>query len=287
MVQLYILDKTNMEILFSDSFDKKKSSLSPEYVNFVFSFYKDSLKYDELKGLEALYFKDKKFLLLEKHAFVFILLVSSNSDDELAKSQLYFLMNMFLNAFGIQDDDSAISFIEEIKTHRDHSTLSPYISQTFEIKKIIDLHLKQIEFRNFLEVWINIINSIIASLKSLPDFSKKEEQDKGANINVKVFVSKLKKLIEEKASSLFEIIEISDDNEFCLKENINFSKFYLEKIKTDMISLLDSTFNSIVDIFGEKSLSYVSKYVKSVMLLEWRRVNSLDVSRELIKICWR
>ncbi|MHA1304633.1 MAG: hypothetical protein ACTSPI_13125 [Candidatus Heimdallarchaeaceae archaeon] len=262
---------------------KKEIVLTQDQLALILDFYKTILKNKKLLGIKSIIFKQSKVFFKEKYSFLFMLITTVDSQDELAYSQLHFLMNLFLHAFDVYDEKSANDLIKELECMERPFTVSTSISHAFELKEIIDSHLDEIEVRNFIEVFANIFNALWVGVINYVTQLSSKNCDK---ILEKCIIM-LKEKIKSSYSTFFTIFNLTIDG-FSPKDDIILEKLKLLTIEKDFFYLLEHMLDYLEEEYGCKALQNIISFkLKDALLEEWRRMNSLSMTKKIIDICWR
>ena len=166
MIGFYIVNKDEMEVLFCRPHTiQEEDKAVDDIVRFLLKFYSETEKHPSLDDLQVLKFGNTKILFKHRYSFLFVLLSPPNYSTEMVSSQLFFFMKLFLNAFEITDEASSTEFLKELEGIR-RREVSESLSHSFLLWNVLDLHIEDIDKRNLVEVFENILNSIWMGTKS-------------------------------------------------------------------------------------------------------------------------
>ncbi|MHA1115550.1 MAG: hypothetical protein ACTSRR_00940 [Candidatus Heimdallarchaeaceae archaeon] len=282
MVNFYILNKNNYDTIFTDTPNSENLILKPDQFAELLKFIKMG-EQRELGPLREIIFKKTIVLVEKKYDFIFVL-ISQEQKEGMAYSQLFFLMNLFLYSFDIYDKETAKNFLDEIKQVKKPLSPSMVISEVFKVNAIISNHIKDIEFRNLLEIFENIINSVCSGIKKVV-----EDQSKRKKIN-QLLRNDVNKLINDykKIDELF----FFDKEGFFIRDEVNST----EITEIEDYSQIKETFLNFISEFVDITSKYfepeqfrelINTNTKPLILDDWRRLSSINIERKLIEIFWR
>jgi len=282
LVNFYILNKNNYDTIFTDTPNSENLILKPDQFAELLKFIKMG-EQRELGPLREIIFKKTIVLVEKKYDFIFVL-ISQEQKEGMAYSQLFFLMNLFLYSFDIYDKETAKNFLDEIKQVKKPLSPSMVISEVFKVNAIISNHIKDIEFRNLLEIFENIINSVCSGIKKVV-----EDQSKRKKIN-QLLRNDVNKLINDykKIDELF----FFDKEGFFIRDEVNST----EITEIEDYSQIKETFLNFISEFVDITSKYfepeqfrelINTNTKPLILDDWRRLSSINIERKLIEIFWR
>ncbi|UJG40251.1 MAG: hypothetical protein K9W45_10475 [Candidatus Heimdallarchaeum aukensis] len=282
MVNFYILNKNNYDTIFTDTPNSENLILKPDQFAELLKFIKMG-EQRELGPLREIIFKKTIVLVEKKYDFIFVL-ISQEQKEGMAYSQLFFLMNLFLYSFDIYDKETAKNFLDEIKQVKKPLSPSMVISEVFKVNAIISNHIKDIEFRNLLEIFENIINSVCSGIQKVV-----EDQSKRKKIN-QLLRNDVNKLINDykKIDELF----FFDKEGFFIRDEVNST----EITEIEDYSQIKETFLNFISEFVDITSKYfepeqfrelINTNTKPLILDDWRRLSSINIERKLIEIFWR
>ncbi|MHA1864978.1 MAG: hypothetical protein ACTSVB_06855 [Candidatus Heimdallarchaeaceae archaeon] len=282
MVNFYILNKNNYNTVFTDTPNSENLILKPEHFSELLEFIKMG-EQRELGQLREVIFKKTTVLIEEKHNFIFVL-ISQEQKEGIAYSQLFFLMNLFLYSFDIYNKETAKNFLDEIKQVKKPLSPSMVISEVFKVNSIISNHVKDIEFRNLLEIFENIINSLCTGIKKATKSQSNEEE---INQLLRIDVNKLLDDYKEIDKLFF-----FDKEGFFIKDELNSIQITEIENYSQMKEIFLNFTSELVDIIRkyfspEQFRELINKNTKPLILDEWRRLSSINIERKLVEIFWR
>ncbi|UJG42966.1 MAG: hypothetical protein K9W46_11390 [Candidatus Heimdallarchaeum endolithica] len=282
MANFYILNKNNYDTIFTDTPNSENLILKPEHFSGLLEFIKMG-EQRELGQLREVIFKKTTVLIEEKYDFIFVL-ISQEQKEGIAYSQLFFLMNLFLYSFDIYDKETAKNFLDEIKLVKKPLSPSMVISEVFKVNSIISNHVKDIEFRNLLEIFENIINSLCTGIKKATKSQSNEEE---INQLLRIDVNKLINDYKEIDKLFF-----FNKEGFFIKDELNSIQITEIENCSQMKEIFLNFTSELVDIIRkyfspEQFRELINKNTKPLILDEWRRLSSINIERKLVEIFWR
>ncbi len=279
----YIINKEKMEILFCRPLSVKADEAEVDsIVKTLLDFYIQSDEQPLLKDLQVLRFAKSKVVFMSKYSFLFILLSPQNYSTEMISSQLFFFMKLFLNAFEIKDEKSANEFLHELEGIK-RREISESLSHSFMLWNVLDLHVEDIDKRNLIEVFENILNSLWLGIRlyHVENESKLPadylQEIKNATNN---YLEKNSYLIKEKFT-----LEEDEGFSFC---DIDIQRGTTVEIKREFMLLLKEIVDLIDDKIGTKDLRQIlSSKTPSTVKVEWERMMGLGILQDVLNIVWR
>jgi hypothetical protein len=279
----YIINKEKMDILFCRPLSVKADETEVDsIVKTLLEFYVQSEEQPLLKDLQVLRFSKSKVVFMSKYSFLFILLSPSNYSTEMISSQLFFFMKLFLNAFEIKDENSANEFLSELEGVK-RREISESLSHSFMLWNVLDLHVEDIDKRNLIEVYENILNSIWIGIRL---YLVENETKITANYLQEVkktmddYLKKNTYLIKEKFT-----LEEEEGFSFC---DIDIQRGTTVEIKREFLMLLKEIVDLLKDKIGEKELRQIlASKTPSIIKVEWERMMGLGILQDVLNIVWR
>lgn len=283
MIGFYIVNKEEMEILFCRPHNiQTEDQAVDEIVTFLLDFYSKVEKTSSLDELQLLKFGNTKILFMCKYSFLFILLSPPNYSTEMVSSQLFFFMKLFLNAFEITNEKSSKEFLSELKGIR-RREVSESLSHSFLLWNVLDLHIEDIDKRNMVEVFENILNSIWLGIK---DYIEKRNSWKIDDFYQK-FNENLQSYLNENYSYLQEVYSLSLEKGFNISE-VDTKKITASEIKREFVYFLKNIMDCLEKEMGNDGLRYIVAYkVPAAIKVEWQRLDGLGITRDLLDVMWR
>ena len=283
MKEFYIIDKEKMDILFCRPLSVKADETEVDsIVKTLLDFYKQSEEQPLLKDLQVLRFAKSKVIFMSKYSFLFILLSPQNYSTEMISSQLFFFMKLFLNAFEIKDEKSATEFLKELEGIK-RREISESLSHSFMLWNVLDLHVEDIDKRNLIEVFENVLNSIWLGIRLyLVENESKISDDYLQELKNSTddYLEKNTYLIKEKFS-----LEEDDGFSFC---DIDIQRGTTVEIKREFLLLLKEIVDIIEDKLGVKELrQIVASKSPSTIKVEWERMMGLGILQDVLNTVWR
>ena len=272
-----------MEVLFCrpHSIQEEEQEVD-NIVNFLLRFYSEVENQTSLEELQVLKFDNTKILFMQKHSFLFILLSPPNYTTEMVSSQLFFFTKLFLNAFEIQDEASSDEFLKELAGIR-RREVSESLSHSFLLWNVLDLHIEDIDKRNMVEVFENVLNSIWTGIKNYIekiDSMKIEEFYKN-------FSNKLQTYLDDNYSYLNEIYSLTLEEGFDMSE-VDTKKITTTEIKREFIYFLKNMIDCLQVELGDEGLRYViAQKLPTAIKVEWQRLDGLGLFKDLLDVVWR
>ncbi len=283
MIGFYIINKNEMEVLFCRPHTiQKKDQEVDDIVRFLLQFYSEAEKHSSLDELQVLMFGNTKILFKHKHSFLFVLLSPPNYSTEMISSQLFFFMKLFLNAFEITDETSSTEFLKELEGIR-RREVSESLSHSFLLWNVLDLHIEDIDKRNLVEVFENILNSIWVGIKSYIE----ERNSMKIEDFYKKYSENLQAYLDENYSYLKEVYSLTLEEGFDISE-VDTKKITTSEIKREFICFLKNMLDCLQKEMGEEELRYIiAQKVPVAMKVEWERLNGLGLIQDLLDVVWR
>ncbi|MCK4896140.1 MAG: hypothetical protein KAS47_04980, partial [Candidatus Heimdallarchaeota archaeon] len=279
----YIVNKDKMEVLFCRPHANQKEDKDvDEIVKFLLQFYSEAENNPDLDELQVMKFGNTKILFKRKYAFLFVLLSPPNYSTEMVSSQLFFFMKLFLNAFEVKDETSSTEFLKELEGIR-RREVSESLSHSFLLWNVLDLHIEDIDKRNLVEVFENILNSIWIGINSYIE----ERNSMKIEDFYEKFSENSKAYLEENYSYLKEAYSLTLEEGFDISE-VDKKKITTSEIKREFIYFLKNMLDYLQKEMGEEGLRYIiAKRVPKAMKVEWQRMDGLGLIRELLEVVWR
>lgn len=272
-----------MEVLFCrpHSIQKDEKEVD-EIVHFLLQFYSDVEKQPSLEELQVLKFGNTKILFMCKHSLLFILLSPPNYSTEMVSSQLFFFTKLFLSAFEIQDEATSKEFLKELAGVR-RREVSESLSHSFLLWNVLDIHIEDIDKRNMVEVFENVLNSIWTGIKS---YIEKTDSMKIEDFYAS-FSENLKTYLDENYSYLNEIYSLTLEEGFDISE-VDTKKITTNEIKREFIYFLKNMIDCLQKEMGEEGLRYIiAQKLPTAIKVEWQRLDGLGLIQELLDVVWR
>ena len=283
MMGFYIINKDKLDVLFCRPLSKKADEAAVDsIVQLLLHFYVKTEEQPSLEELQVLKFSNSKVLFMSKYSFLFVLLSPPNFSTEMVSSQLFFFMKLFLNAFEIKDEKSANEFMEELEGIK-RREVSESLSHSFMLWNVLDLHIEDIDKRNMIEVFENILNSIWMGIRMFEVESEKKDD----KITIENLIINFKEFLYKNAYNLKKSFELKEDAgfDFC---NVDVQKGTTTEIKMEFILLLKHIIEHLEEDIGIEGLRQVISYKLPVtMKMEWERLLGLGVLQDVLASVWR
>ncbi len=283
MIGFYVINKDEMEVLFCRPHAIQKEDQDvDDIVKFLLQFYSEAEKNPNLEELQVLKFGNTQILFMCKYSFLFILLSPPNYSLEMVSSQLFFFMKLFLNAFEVKDETSSNEFLQELEGIR-RREVSESLSHSFLLWNVLDLHIEDIDKRNLVEVFENILNSIWIGIKRYID----ERNSIKIEDFYKKFSKDLQAYLDENHSYLKEVYSLTLEEGFDIHE-ADIKKITTSEIKREFIYFLRNMLDCLQKEMGEEGLRYIiAQRVPVAMKVEWQRLDGLGLIQDLLDVVWR
>ena len=283
MMGFYIINKDKLDVLFCRPLSIKADEAAVDsIVQLLLHFYVKTEEQPSLEELQVLKFSNSKVLFMSKYSFLFVLLSPPNFSTEMVSSQLFFFMKLFLNAFEIKDEKSANEFMEELEGIK-RREVSESLSHSFMLWNVLDLHIEDIDKRNMIEVFENILNSIWMGIRMFEVESEKKDD----KITIENLIINFKEFLDKNAYNLKKSFELKEDAgfDFC---NVDVQKGTTTEIKMEFILLLKHIIEHLEEDIGIEGLRQVISYKLPVtMKMEWERLLGLGVLQDVLASVWR
>ncbi|MHA1667725.1 MAG: hypothetical protein ACTSUR_03620 [Candidatus Heimdallarchaeaceae archaeon] len=283
MMGFYIVNKEKMEILFCRPLTLKKDEAEADkIVKLLISFYEKSKEENLLEELQILKFKKTKVIFMTKFSFLFILLSPPNYSTEMVSSQLFFFMKLFLNAFEIKDEQSANEFLQEVEGIK-RRQVSESLSHSFLLWNVLDLHIEDIDKRNMIEVYENVLNAIWLGIRMFII----EEMSIEAETKIVSLIENYKEFITKNLLYLKESCRITEEEGFDFCE-VDTQKGTSTEIRREFLLLLKHIITNLEEEVGIEELRKIIAYrVPDTIKVEWERLVGLDLIQDILSLVWR
>ncbi|MHA1198882.1 MAG: hypothetical protein ACTSQF_05970 [Candidatus Heimdallarchaeaceae archaeon] len=279
----YIVNKKKMEVLFCRPLAVNADEAEIDLlIQMLLDFYVKSEDKTTLKELQLLKFAQTKVLFMSKFSFLFILLSPPNYSTEMVSSQLFFFMKLFLNAFEIKDAKSAEEFLDELEGIK-RREVSESLSHSFLLWNVLDLHIEDIDKRNMIEVFENVLNSIWLGLRM---HSVENEKNLPSTL-IQDVKEQLRDYIDKNAFNIRESYDLSESEGFVFSD-IDIQKGTTTEIKREFL-LLIKTFMGIIEeqLTIEGLRQIIALKIPSTVKVEWERMQGLSILQDILNQVWR
>jgi hypothetical protein len=282
MMGFYIINKEKMDVLFCRPLKVDKDEAEVDsIIKLLLSFYKETGKQPTLNELQVLKFKNSKILFMSKYSFLFILLSPPNYSTDMVSSQLFFFMKLFLNAFEIKDEESANEFLVELEGIK-RREVSESLAHSFMLWNVLDLHIEDIDKRNMIEVFENILNALWLGIRMYIVESSAEKE-----ITIEAIIENFKEYIVNNTYHLKEEFKVEEEEGFDFCE-VDIQKGTTTEVKREFIHLMKNIIEYLDDQFGKEGLRQIISYkLPSIMKREWERMLGLSLVQDILTIVWR
>lgn len=272
-----------MEILFCRPLKVNADEAEVEQmIQMLLEFYRKSENEETLKELQLLKFAQSKVIFMSKFSFLFILLSPPNYSTEMVSSQLFFFMKLFLNAFEIKDDRSAEEFLQELEGIK-RREVSESLSHSFLLWNVLDLHIEDIDKRNMIEVFENVLNSLWLGLRLYYVEKEKELPN--------TLIQDIKKLtenyIDKNTFNIKESYELNTSEGFVFSD-LDIQKGTTTEIKREFLLLVKNIMEILEEQLTLEGLrQIVALKTPSTMKVEWERMQGLGLLQDILNQVWR
>ncbi len=251
-------------------------------IQMLLDFYVKSEDKATLKELQLLKFAQSKVIFMSKFSFLFILLSPPNYSTEMVSSQLFFFMKLFLNAFEIKDKKSAVEFLNELEGIK-RREVSESLSHSFLLWNVLDLHIEDIDKRNMIEVFENVLNSLWLGLRL---YYVDREKDLSETL-IQDIKKQTEEYIDKNAFNIKESYELNEQEGFVFSD-IDIQKGTTTEIKREFL-LLIKTFTEIIEeqLTIEGLRQIIATKIPSTMKVEWERMQGLSILQDILNQVWR
>ncbi len=283
MIGFYIINKEKLDVLFCRPLSIKADEAEiDEIVKLLLHFYVKTEEQPNLEELQILKFDNSKVLFMSKYSFLFILLSPPNYSTEMVSSQLFFFMKLFLNAFEIKDEKSASEFMVELEGIK-RREVSESLSHSFMLWNVLDLHIEEIDKRNMLEVFENILNSLWMGIRMYEVESGTKEEE----FRIEKLIENFKEYMEKNTYILKKSFTLTEDEgfDFC---DTDVQKGTTTEMKSEFIQLMKYMIEHIEEIIGIVGIRQIIAYkLPATMKIEWERLIGLRIVQEILGEVWR
>jgi hypothetical protein len=282
MMGFYIINKEKMDVLFCRPLKTSTNESEVEtIIQILLTFYKETEERPTLDELQVLKFKNSKILFMSKYSFLFILLSPPNYSTDMVSSQLFFFMKLFLNAFEIKDEESANEFLVELEGIK-RREVSESLAHSFMLWNVLDLHIEDIDKRNMIEVFENILNSLWLGIRMYIVESEAEKE-----VTMESIIENFREYIEKNTFHLKEEFKIEEEEGFDFCE-VDIQKGTTTEVKREFILLMKNIIEHLDEKFGKEGLRQIISYkLPSIMKREWERMLGLSLVQDILTIVWR
>ena len=282
MMGFYIINKEEMDVLFCRPLKAKTDEVEVDaIIQLLLSFYQETEQQTTLAELQVLKFKNSKVLFMSKYSFLFVLLSPPNYSTDMVSSQLFFFMKLFLNAFEIKDEESANEFLEELEGVK-RREVSESLSHSFMLWNVLDLHVEDIDKRNMIEVFENILNALWLGIRMYI-----VESESTKDVSIESIIENSRTYIEKNTYHLKEDFKIKEEEGFDFCE-VDIQKGTTTEVKREFILLMKNIIENLDDQFGKEGLRQIISYkLPSIMKREWERMQGLSLVQDILTIVWR
>lgn len=278
----YIINKEEMDVLFCRPLKINTDETEVDsIIQLLLSFYKKTEEQPTLNELQVLKFKNSKVLFMSKYSFLFVLLSPPNYSTDMVSSQLFFFMKLFLNAFEIKDEESTNEFLLELEGIK-RREVSESLAHSFMLWNVLDLHIEDIDKRNMIEVFENILNSLWLGIRMYIVESAAEKE-----VTIESIIENFRKYIENNTYHLKEDFKIEEEEGFDFCE-VDIQKGTTTEVKREFILLMKHIIEHLEELFGKEGLRQIISYkLPSIMKREWERMLGLSLVQDILTVVWR
>jgi len=282
MMGFYIINKEKMDVLFCRPLKVSTDESEVEtIIQILLTFYKETEERPTLEELQVLKFRNSKILFMSKYSFLFILLSPPNYSTDMVSSQLFFFMKLFLNAFEIKDEESANEFLLELEGIK-RREVSESLAHSFMLWNVLDLHIEDIDKRNMIEVFENILNSLWLGIRMYIVESEAEK-----DLTIDSIMENYREYIEKNTFHLKEDFKLEEEEGFDFCE-VDIQKGTTTEVKREFILLMKNIIEYLDEKFGKEGLRQIISYkLPSIMKREWERMLGLSLVQDVLTIVWR
>ncbi|NPD89589.1 MAG: hypothetical protein HGN29_12790 [Asgard group archaeon] len=282
MMGFYIINKEKMDVLFCRPLKISTDETEVDaIIRLLLSFYKETEEQPTLNELQVLKFKNSKILFMSKYSFLFVLLSPPNYSTDMVSSQLFFFMKLFLNAFEITDEESTNEFLLELEGIK-RREVSESLAHSFMLWNVLDLHIEDIDKRNMIEVFENILNSVWLGIRMYIVESAAEKE-----VTIESIIENFRNYIESNTYHLKEEFKIEEEEGFDFCE-VDIQKGTTTEVKREFILLMKNIIEYLDEQFGKEGLRQIISYkLPTIMKREWERMLGLSLVQDVLTIVWR
>ncbi len=279
----YIINKEKLEILFCRPLSVKADETEVDsIVKTLLDFYMRSEEQPLLEELQVLQFAKSKVVFMSKYSFLFILLSPPNYSTEMISSQLFFFMKLFLNAFEIKDEKSVSEFLHELEGIK-RREISESLSHSFMLWNVLDLHIEDIDKRNMIEVFENILNSIWLGIRLF----LVENESKITTVSIQEIKEDIRDFLDKNTFLIKEKFSLKEEEGFSFCD-IDIQRGTAIEIKEEFLVLLKKIMDFVEEKIGIKELrQIVASKSPSTIRVEWDRMMGLGILQDVLNLVWR
>ena len=247
--------------------------MEEELINWLLDIYRSSFRFKDIGTFQYVEFLHKKVILRERFAFIFVLTAPHYYSFDVISSQIFFYQNLFLSAFDIKDDESALKLLKELNLIRKRDISEPLI-QAYMLWSVLDTHINEVDMRNLIEVFVNIFNAIWSAIIETNNSSL------------------LSSLVEEITTDMFgqcsnsaTLLSFTDTSVEILDNKI--PNCHKQDLEDELLSILSFVISWLTE---HKGINYrreiFAKKLSHVIKMEWYRMLSLDILKPIITLIW-
>jgi hypothetical protein len=282
MMGFYIVNKVKMDVLFCKPLTLKKAESEVDIiVETLLSYYTKSEEISSLEELQVLQFSNSKVLFMSKYSFLFVLLSPPNYSTEMVSSQLFFFMKLFLNAFEIKDEESAKEFLEELEGIK-RRKVSESLAHSFMLWNVLDLHIEDIDKRNMVEVFENVLNSLWLGVRMyIVEYMGTKTEEKITN-----YLEDFREYLDKNTHLLRETYKLREEGfDFC---EFDIQKGTTTEIKREFILLLRHIIDNLEKEIGIENVRQIMAYkLPTTIKIEWERLLGLNLVQDILTLVWK
>lgn len=271
----YIVDSGSFNILFHkpSSTVPSQRDLEASLVDWVLNIYRSSSSFNDLGSIQYIEFMNRKIVIRERFAFIFILTAPHYYSFDIISSQIFFYQNLFLTAFDITDDKSAQAFLDELTVIRKRDISEPLI-QAYMLWSVLDIHVNEVDIRNMLEVFVNLFNALLSGFRQICDES-----------SLASFLTSLTNSTLITASYVSSILSFAPTGVDI--RDVKPPTCHIDEIKRELLSVLSFFLDWLDNHYGvDKRRELVASNLLPILKMEWQRMSSLDILKPLVFLLW-
>ncbi|MHA1406916.1 MAG: hypothetical protein ACTSSG_06000 [Candidatus Heimdallarchaeaceae archaeon] len=154
---------------------------------------------------------------------------------------------------------------------------------SFLLWNVLDLHIEDIDKRNMIEVYENVLNAIWLGIRMFII----EEMSIKAETKIVSLIENYKEFITKNLLYLKESCKITEEEGFDFCE-VDTQKGTSTEIRREFLLLLKHIIANLEEEVGIEELRKIIAYrVPATIKVEWERLVGLDLIQDILSLVWR